>query len=104
MNNEFAQKKSAGDAGTSTDTISNDTNILPQKLEKIKQKFDLVDFGSDLKALIEFNLKPKPLVTIEAVDYSEYSDNDVDLMYTFENEKYIVKFNFRLLIKHEDKQ
>ena len=102
--NELAQKKSAGDAGTSTDTISNDTNILPQKLEKIKQKFDLVDFGSDLKALIEFNLKPNPLVTIEAVDYSEYSDNDVDLMYTFENEKYIVKFNFRLLIKHEDKQ
>ena len=102
--NQLAQKKSAGDAGTSTDTISNDTNILPQKLEKIKQKFDLVDFGVDLKRLIEFNLKPKPLTTISATDSSEYSDAIIDLMYAFESEEYVAKINFYLSKKSEDKQ
>lgn len=101
MNNELAKKKSAGDAGTSTDTISNDTNILPQTLEEIKRKFDLIDFGTGLKGLIEFNLKPKPLTTISASDCSEFSDAIVDLIYVFENEEYVAKINFYLSKKSE---
>ena len=101
-NNELTQKKSAGDAGTSTDTVSNDTTILTQIDEKVKQKFDLVDFGIDLKTVIQDNFRP--LTTASAFDHSEYSPHDIDLMYKFEDDEYTISVSFDLKRKTEDKR
>lgn len=103
-NNELTQKKSAGDAGTSTDTVSNDTIILTQIDEKVKQKFDLIDFGAELRHLIRGKLNYRPLITTDATDYGEYSLNDIDLMYKFEDNEYAVSVSFSLSRKTEDKR
>ena len=101
-NNELTQKKSAGDAGTSTDTVSNDTIILTQIDEKVKQKFDLIDFGSDLKELIQY--KFRPLITATATDVSEYSPYDISSNYIFEDDEYTISVSFDLNRKTEDKR
>lgn len=104
-NNELTQKKSAGDAGTSTDTVNQDTNIIPQNIEKINTKFDLVDFGIALKRIIQDEVGE--IRTEDACDYTrhyndDHNDDHKELVYKFLNSKLIIRVSVSVASKEDE--
>lgn len=100
-NNELKQKKSAGDAGTSTDTVNQDTDIIPQDIKKINTKFDLVDFGNALKRIIQDEVGE--IRTEDACDYTRhYNDDHKELVYKFLNSKLIIHASISVTSKEDE--
>lgn len=104
-NNELKQKKSAGDAGTSTDTVNQDTDIIPQNIKKINTKFDLVDFGTALKRIIQDEVGE--IRTEDACDYTrhyndDHNDDHKELVYKFLKSKLIIHASISVTSKEDE--